>query len=142
MASPAQALNKWKQKKTGDITLPSGVNVKIEIPDLPEMLREGTVPNELVKFAVEAEKGLQGDAIEDEFNLEKVKEATDFMRWVVSVTVKEPVLTPEDVPELPALDTDMILEFAMRRRQVDAVGHQLFGMETIDKWRKFHFERI
>jgi hypothetical protein len=51
--------------------------------------------------------------------------------------VAEPDITPEDVPDLPVLDRDMILEFALRQRDTDAVGHQLYGLEKLDSWVRF-----
>lgn len=128
------ALNRWKRKgQAQEVTLPSGEQVKIKVPDVPEMLREGQVPNELIAAVRES----QDDVSPGGFDMEKIKEATDYMRWLVSVTVVEPKLTPEDVPELPVLDRDMLLEFALRRRDVDAIGHQLYGMEKVADWRRF-----
>lgn len=135
----ADKVGAWKKKRLtgGHITLPSGTEVRIEIPNISEMLRANQVPNPLVKFAVDAQDALQDMSMD----MEKIKEATDFMRWMVSVTVKEPELTPDDVPELPVEDTDMILEFAMRQRDTDTVGHQLHGLETVSAWQNFRRRR-
>jgi hypothetical protein len=128
------AVNRWKALgKPQPITLPSGIEVKIKVPDLAEMLRAGEVPNELIKVAAEA----RDDIAPGGFDMEKVKEATDFMRFLVAATVAEPDITPEDVPDLPVLDRDMILEFALRQRDTDAVGHQLYGLEKLDSWVRF-----
>lgn len=130
----SSALTRWKRKgQAQEVTLPSGEKVKIKPPDVPEMLREGQVPNELIASVREA----QDDTAPGGFDPEKIKEATDYMRWLVSVTVTEPKLAPEDVPELPVLDRDMILEFALRQRDTDAIGHQLYGMEKVADWRRF-----
>lgn len=132
------ALARWKRKgQAQEITLHSGEKVKIKIPDVPEMLRAGEVPNELIAAVQEA----RDDTSAGGFDLDKVKEATDYMRWLVSVTVTDPVLTPEDVPELPVLDRDMILEFALRQRDRDSVGHQLYGMEKVSEWKSFRERR-
>lgn len=128
-------VEQWKGRKKGDATLPSGTEVKIEIPNLPEMVREGQVPNPLVKFATEVEDmQMAGESLD----LDKIKEATDFMRWLIATTCVEPKIEPADVPALPTEDADMILEFALRARQVDAVGHQLHGLEKLADWRRFH----
>lgn len=132
---PQSKVDNWKSKKRHKVTLNTGTEVTIEIPNLPEFLREGTVPNHLVKFAVEQAETLADPT--QEFDPEKIKEATDFQRWVVSITVKDPELKPEDVPGLPAEDVDMITEFAMRGRDTDAIGHQLSGLERLPEWRRF-----
>jgi hypothetical protein len=130
----SSSVSRWKQLgKPQPITLPSGTVVKIKVPDLAEMLRAGEVPNELVAVAAEA----RDDIAPSGFDLERVKEATDFMRFLVSATVVEPKISPEDVPELPVLDRDVILEFALRQRDTDAVGHQLYGLELLADWRRF-----
>jgi hypothetical protein len=130
----SSTLNRWKQKgKPQSITLPSGEKVKIAVPDVPELLRRGEVPNELIASVDAARDEVEAGG----FSMEKVKEATDYMRWLVAVTVVEPALTPDDVPELPVLDRDMILEFALRQRDTDALGHQLYGMEKLADWRRF-----
>lgn len=128
-------LSAWKRAAgPAQVTLPSGTKVGIVIPDLPEMLRAGHVPNELVKFAQDTQEAIKGV---EEFDLEKITEATDFMRFMVAATVRDPDISPDDVPDLPTLDRDMILEFAMRQRDVDAVGHQLHGLELVAEWRRF-----
>lgn len=130
----------WKARKRHEgVTLPSGMEVTIEVPNLFEMLRGGSVPNNLVKMASKAQ-ATPGGA--DGLSVEQVKESTDFLRWLVSITVKEPEITEEDVPDIPMEDLDMILSFAMRDDDVDAVGHQLSGMETSEKWRKFRYGRF
>lgn len=136
MAQKTQ-LEQWKAKRKegGKITLPTGTQVRIEVPDLVELLAQGHVPNPLVKFALEATESLQTGL---DVDMDKIKEAAEFMRWVVAVTVKDPEIEPSDVPEIDAMDTAMVLEFAMRQRQVDAVGHQLHGLEKIQDWRRFH----
>jgi hypothetical protein len=132
---PQSKLAGWKAKTAqGEVTLPSGTKVRIEIPDLSEMLRAGTVPNELIKFAADTQEAIKGI---EELDMERIVEATDFMRWLISATVKDPELVPSDVPELPALDRDMILEFAMRQRDVDAVGHHIYGLEKLADWKRF-----
>ncbi len=134
----SQAVSRWKKLgEPQEITLPSGTKVKIKIPDVPEMLRAGEVPNELIAQVNEA----RDDVAPGGFDMEKVKEATDYMRWLISATVKDPVITPDDVPELPVLDRDMILEFALRQRDKDVVGHQLYGMEKVAAFRQFREER-
>ncbi len=132
--------SKWKSKKRiSGITLPSGEVVDIELPLIPEMLRAGTVPNELVSFATKTQENIGGV---DSVDIEEIKEATEFMRWLVSETVKSPAIEPDDVPELPASDVDMLLEFALRQRDTDAIGHHLHGLEKVSAWRNFRYGRL
>jgi hypothetical protein len=138
------AVSRWKKLgKPQEVTLHSGMRIKIKVPDVPEMLRAGEVPNELIAAVNEA----RDDVSPSGFDMEKVKDATDYMRWLVSVTVVEidegdgnfvaANLEPDDVPSLPVHDRDMILEFALRQRDRDAVGHQLYGMEKVSAWARF-----
>lgn len=139
--APSAKVKNWQKLAVHEgITLPSGTKVSIKVPNLPEMLRNGDVPNALVKYAQDASQELA--SVTEDFDMEKVKDATDFLRWLVVATVPEPELALEDVPALPAEDVDMIVEFAMRQRVVDAVGHHLAGLENLDAWRRFHYERV
>ncbi len=136
-------LEQWKGKREagGNITLPSGTQVRIEVPNVMDMLANGQVPNELVKYATEAADAINTGVV-DAADVEKIKEHVGFLHWVVAVTVKEPEgLTPDDVSDLPTEDADMLLEFAMRQRITDALGHHVYGMETNAAWRKFHLGR-
>ncbi len=126
---------KAARKKGGHITLPSGTVVRIEVPSLPELLRANVVPNELVKYVTEEADNVMSGTVD----MEKIKEATDFMRFVVAKTIVEPDVQPEDVPELATEDADMVMEFALRQREVDAVGHQLHGLEKLSEWRSFRY---
>ena len=70
------AVNRWKTLgEPQEITLPSGTAVKIQVPDVAEMLRNGDVPNELIRYANEA----QDDTAVGGVDMEKVKEATDYI---------------------------------------------------------------
>lgn len=130
----------WKSKRRIDgITLPSAEVVSLVIPNLTEMLRAGAVPNELVPFATKTQEALLGV---DQIDIKQIIEATDFMRWMVSVTVVDPQIVPEDVPEIPTEDLEMILEFALRQRDQDAIGHHYHGLEKSKEWRNFRFGRL
>ena len=142
MAATKTKLEQWKAKREtgGQVTLPSGTKVRIEVPNIVTMLAHGEVPNELVKYAADTADSLQAGLLDSD--IEKIKEASDYLNWLVATTIKEPEgVTADDVKDLPTEDTDMILEFALRQREVDALGHQLYGMETNEEWRKFRFGR-
>lgn len=132
----------WKKSARHDgLMLPSGNKVSIVVPNLPELLRAGKVPNALVKYAQDTSEQLAG--VSEDFSMEKVKEATDFLRWVVVTTVVDPAdLEPDDVPDLPAEDVDTILSWAFRQTDIDAVGKQIAGLDKVPEWEKFRYERI
>lgn len=139
---PASKVQTWKKKREsgGHITLPSGTEVRIEVPNVIDMLANGEVPNELVKFATEAAEAMQMGVVEAD--MDKIRDASKFYNWLVATTVKDPPdLTPEDIRDLPTEDADMIMEFAMRQRDTDYLGHQLHGLETLEAWRKFRIGR-
>lgn len=124
----------WKDSKQHDVVLPSGMEVTIQIPNLLEMLRGGDIPNPLVKFATKTVKKMQEDKAP---TLEELRESSDFMRFLIVTTVKDPVLVAEDVPELPAEDTDMVLEFATRQRDLDALNRHIGGLHKIEDFYNF-----
>ena len=113
-----------------DITLPSGFQVDIELPNIPALIKSGALPNELVDVATKA--ATEQDIPEDLF--EKLDEFNNFL---VSVTVVKPEIKPEDVHDIPSEDIDMLVGFATRTRDMDAVGHHIAGLEKIDSFRQF-----
>lgn len=124
----------WKDSKRHDVVLPSAMEVTIQIPNLLEMLRGGDIPNALVKFATKTVKKMNEDKAP---TLEELRESSDFMRFLVVTTVKDPELTPEDVPDLPAEDVDMVLEFATRQRDLDALNRHIGGLHKIEDFYNF-----
>ena len=120
----------WKAAKRHQITLPSGFQVQIEIPNLPLLVKTGQLPNDLVTEALAAIQG--GD-----LTPEVIAKQSDFYDKLVSQCVKEPVITEEDVHDLPFEDVELISEIATRQRDLDAVGHHVGGLHTSKDWRKF-----
>lgn len=119
----------WKQANVHKgVTLPSGVIVEISIPSLPRMIKAGQVPNHLIDVAIE-----QGSA--DKITKEVLEQTWDFTKFIVPQMIVSPKITEEDVEDLPALDLEMLISFASRTTDVDAVGHQLGGLETQDSFR-------
>jgi hypothetical protein len=51
--------------------------------------------------------------------------------------VVKPELSEDDVDEIPAEDFGMLVEFALRQRDTDVLGHHLAGLETTEAFRKF-----
>lgn len=126
----------WKKARDHTVTLPSGTVVKIAIPNLPALVKAGVVPNELLEAA---KKRVQPEDVTPD----DIKAEADFNAYLVSKMIVEPTgIEPDDVPELPYEDVTMLVEFATRQRDVDAVGHQLGGLETVDEYRSFRAEQL
>lgn len=124
-------ITKWKSAAVHPVTLPSSTVVDIRIPNLPEMIESGEIPNDLIDVAIEVAQGTRKVTSKD------IKEQAEFYRHLVSKTVVNPKVTPEQVPEIPYEDTDMLVEIATRQRDVDALGHHIAGLHTNKDWRKF-----
>lgn len=124
----------WKKAKTHEVTLNSGTEVSIQIPNLVELLQAGDVPNHLVPYATRTSEAIERGR---EIKPEQIKAAAEFARFLVTKTVVEPEVTPEDVPDLPAEDVDMLIEFATRQRDLDALGHHIAGLEKQSDFRSF-----
>lgn len=121
----------WIASKAHDVTLPSSFKVKIVIPNLPALIKAGQVPNSLVDVAIKAQNAAEN------ITRELITEQADFANYLVSITVTDPSVTADEVPELPYEDVEMLVEFATRQRDIDAVYHHIGGLETQETWRKF-----
>jgi hypothetical protein len=121
----------WKKAAVHDVTLASGIEVKIKIPNLPELVAAGEFPNHLVDTAINVATG------KTEVSSEEIKQQAEFYRELVSRTVIEPALTPEDVADVPFEDVELIAAIATRQRDVDALGHHIAGLDNNADWRKF-----
>lgn len=120
----------WKKAKRHDVTLPSGFEVAIEIPNLPAMVKAGQVPNDLIDAAL-------GAMQKQEITAELIKEQADFFNLLVITMVKEPEITMEDVEDLPYEDVELLVEIGTRQRDLDALGRHIAGLHKSDEWRKF-----
>lgn len=121
----------WAEAKRHIVVLPSGVSVGIEVPDLPELIKAGQIPNELVNVAIESAKG------DVELKREHVEAQPEFYRLITKLTVKEPEVDDALYDKLPTEDKEMIVELATRQRDLDAEGNHLGGLHTSKKWRTF-----
>src|SRR3954470_8861879 len=106
--------------------MPSGTKVDITIPDLAEMAKAGELDNDLIQYAIPsaAEPAAEPKELTPEEKKENLSRLADFHNWLVSITVVEPKLTPDEVPTVvPTPDKEVIVELASRRRDMDVVGH-------------------
>lgn len=125
----------WKKKRVHkDIVCPSGAVIDIQLPNLSQMLEAGELPNELVDIATASVS--TGDSPDAEALVEFAK----LQRYLIAKTVVRPEITPEDVVDLPPEDTEFISDIANRRRDIDAVGNQIAGLDTVAQYATFRDE--
>jgi hypothetical protein len=131
--SPVGKVSKtqWKARRKHQVTLPSGAQVGIVIPNQAALLKGGQIPNDLLAIVLKQQKG------DEDLTVEDIKQAAEFDRFLVTQTVVEPEITEDDLNDLPAEDLTMLVEFATRRRDTDVLGHHLAGLETTDEFKKF-----
>jgi hypothetical protein len=131
-ARPVVSGEDWAAAKRHYVVLPSGVTVGIEIPDLPELIAGGKLPNELIDIAVQVAQGnaaaVTRDAIEGQ---------PEFYRHIVKLTVKEPKVSDTLYEKLPFEDKEMIVEIATRQRDLDALYQHIGGLHTSKRWATF-----
>ena len=119
----------WKSAKRHEgVTLPSGQVVAIVLPNLATLIKSGELPNSLIDEAIELQqaKKITRDAL--------VK-SWEFTRFIVPRTVVDSVITEDDVEDLPISDVELLAAFATRNTDMDAVNHQLGGLETVKSFR-------
>lgn len=123
----------WKSAKRHYPTLPSGVVVGVEIPDLPNLVKAGAIPNELIDTAIAVASGRKPTR-------DDIVQQADFYNKLCALTVVEPAdITEADFAagEFPFEDKEMLVEFATRQRDLDAIGHHLAGLEKVKDFRNF-----
>lgn len=124
-------LASWKKAATHPVTLASGTEVDIKVPNLPELVASGDFPNHLVDVAIDVASG------ETKVTAEEVKSQAEFYRHLISKTVVNPAVTPDDVKDIPFEDIELLASIATRQRDVDALGHHIAGLEKNADWRRF-----
>lgn len=125
----------WKKAKFHNVVLPSGFTVTIKIPDLPEMIQTGQLPQALLDVAIKSAKG--EITAEQEQTAEMAGKEREFKALVALATVVEPKIAATDIDDLPVEDLDMIVEFATRQREFDAEGNQIAGLHMSAQFRRF-----
>lgn len=129
----ARKLDGWKKARRHHVTLPSGFEVEVEIPNLPMLVKTGQLPNELVAKAL-------GTVQQGTLTPEQIAENAEFYAKLAVLTIKDPEITVEDVTgenPIPFEDVEMIMEIATRQRDIDAMGHHIGGLHTSKEWRHF-----
>lgn len=120
-----------------DVTLPSGAVVDIKLPNLPSMVESGAIPNDLIESALAQQSA-------EKLTVDILKHTWDWTVFIIPRMLVTPKINTDrdaakiadDVREIDAADTQLLLDFAARRTDMDAVGHQLGGLETQRSFRE------
>lgn len=137
----------WKRRSLHLITLPSGMQVTIRLPDVGMLIRRDLVPDRLrnvaMKVAIEGTASLSQLDPEtgkpEGFQDEDLKLMFDLFDLLVIEMVVEPSLSLLDLdPEsgIPREDYDMLVSLAQRERNTDAAGVTI-GVEPLSRWERF-----
>jgi hypothetical protein len=135
----------WKKAAVHTVTLPSGMQVDITVPSLSKLAKYGKLDNELLSDATPAPVEGQEIVLPEppaapsmEERKKALADLADFQSWLVSITLVDPKLSPEEVLEyVPTEDLEVLVEFATRKRDMDVKGHHLGGLERSAEWREF-----
>lgn len=135
--SPVESLDQWVSAGFHTVMCPSGIRVGIRIPDLAALIEGGELPQHLLDAALMA-AGQRGPAEDKEIDVEDIKREREFTNFLVSTTVVKPEITPEQAATLPVEDREMIAAIALRMRVFDAEGSHIGGLDSSEKFRRFH----
>lgn len=134
----AASVGDWEARRNHyGVTLPSGAVVDIRLPDLPAMAKAGDIPNELLEASVQLQKAIE-DKDRSALTTETLVNLEEFMEFLLPEMILQPKITAEDVQtKLPSEDKELLVQFAQRARDLDAVGRHLAGLEKLAEWRRF-----
>lgn len=125
-----KTLGEWRSREERDVTLPSGAVVTIKLLDTQVYLRHGHTPDGLRSIALGE---LANRVIAHDATLEERQIAADQLgaahRAIIAEMLVSPVLTPEEVRDIPGWDLDMLLDIANRVCEEDAAGNAI-GLTT------------
>ena len=139
-STPVKPVSKsgWKKAGVHTVTLPSGVVVNIRIPNLAAMAQAGELDNDLLQYAVPNLPVSEDEELTPEQKKENLTKLASFHQWLVSKTLVDPALSPEEVKDtVPTPDLEVLVELASRRRDMDVKGHHIGGLEVSADFRKF-----
>lgn len=115
---PTDVLDRWAHARVQSFELPSGPTVEVESLDLRECLRYGKVPNALIGYAQQVEKGVVEPAKMDE---KASNEWFDFRCWVIAEGIRKVTLNGETTEgpldpdwvsrNMPPMDRELIWSF-------------------------------
>lgn len=136
-------------------TFPSGAVLKFTIPDSGSLLVAGRLPDRLRETALLCAghpEGAEGFMLElvttaivqaerSELVTQAIEDGIALGHHLVAAMLVEPKVTAEEVAagEFPELDVKMLLEFAERRRNLDAVGQEV-PVAVVTDYARFRAE--
>lgn len=161
-SKPVSAAGWRKRNDSGPhtATFPSGAVLKFVIPDSGALLRSGRLPENLRETALlcaahpDGPEGymselvtaaiVAGDRAERSATVTKaISDGMELGHVLIAEMLVEPKVTPEEVArgDFPELDVKMLLEFAERRRNTDALGHKV-PVVILAEWARFRDEPL
>lgn len=126
------SIAEWKKAAVHAVTLPSGVTIKVKVPDLAGLIESGTLPQNLIDAAL----NVVGDSAQ-KVTVDMVKEEREFTNAIVKVAVIEPTVTDANVGDIPVEDKQLIMQIATRQTDLDAEGKHIGGLHKSEDFRKF-----
>ncbi len=147
--TPTYSKSAWAKRAVHAITLPSGMAVKIRIPNLGQLIKRDMIPQRLQGVALQqiltgaalgpdtagAENGASPEE-KVEAQREMVRGLIELTEWLVVEMVVEPKIELDDLPGFPQEDLDMLVSIAQRERDTDALGVRL-GVTALSRWEVF-----
>lgn len=164
-STPAKPVSAAAWRKHNDAgphlaTFPSGAVLKFIIPDSGSLLRSGRLPDNLRETALlcaahpDGPEGymselvtsaiIAGERADRQSTITKaISDGMELGHVLIAEMLVEPKVTPEEVArgDFPEVDVKMLLEFAERRRNVDAVGHRV-PVVILAEWARFRDEPV
>ena len=115
------ALARWKARSRGEVTLPSGTTVTIELVAVSAEILAGTFPAPVIGLARAMESGTAD--LDHELTDEEIETAIRYRRIIVARMVRaiegeEVTLTETDVADLPVADAEMLWAYHLRLVQL------------------------
>lgn len=157
-AERVDSASAWGEKGVHTVTCPSGAQVRVRIPNLPQLIKHDAVPESLRAAAIKevSSEGVPA-MLRQGLSEDEVKALYDLYEHLVIEMVVEPKLkgmtfgpdpeNPEksividrgDIPSLPQEDVEMLVNIATRQQDTDALGVRL-GVEPLNRWAQFREE--
>jgi hypothetical protein len=125
------------------VTLPSGSVVTVKLPNLYQLIAEDKLPNDLVDSALKQlnakpERDEEGNPVGPAITRELIAETWDFTKHIVPTMLPGIDLAEDELGEVDPRDVEWLIAAAARRTDLDAVGHQLGGLDTVKSFRELH----
>lgn len=159
MSKQTDSKTAWKQRNDAGphtAVFPSGATLTFIIPDDSALLRAGRLRDELRTTAIlcaghpGGAEGYMGDLVthamldaeREQRVVQTIEQGLEIQSELVAEMLVSPKVTAAEVAsgEFPSMDIRMLVEFAERRRDTDAVGNRLPVIQLSD-WAGFRGER-